>query len=392
MNKVLNISRKILEDRNALITATEISQQPRLWRETYEIIENNINRLKEFIDPLLEDGNLKVIFSGAGTSEFVGNSICHFLRKKLGVDIQSISTTDIVTSPLNYLNKNKKTLLISCARSGNSPESVATVKLASEIVDDLYQLILTCNPEGALAKNSVEDDKSLTLLMPEDSNDKGFAMTGSFTCMSLAGILVFLLDELPTYKDIIQKISKLGESELIDRFDIVKEIADLEKDRYIFLGSSCLKGVAQESALKLLELSGGKIISDYNSPLGFRHGPKSIVNDNTLIFMLLSRDEYTRRYELDLIREMVREGGDKKIVTISSIKDLEVENLSHYHINISTDGLDLEDDALLTFNYILYTQTFALLKSLSLGITPDNPCPTGEVNRVVKGVNIYNFV
>lgn len=391
MVSIFNIKRNILEERSALITASEIHQQPRLWMETLSIIRNNQERILDFINPLIEDENIKIIFSGAGTSEFVGNSIAHYLRRKLKRSVESISTTDIVASPENYLQKEEKTLLISCARSGNSPESLATVKLAEQIVDDLYQIVLTCNEEGALAKNARENERMLSLLMPEDSNDKGFAMTGSFTCMSLAGLLIFDLENLDANAEIMKLISKTGAQELEERLKVIEEITDLATDRIIFLGSSCLKGVAQEASLKTLELSSGKVISDYNSPLGFRHGPKSIVNDNTLIFMFISQDEYTRKYEIDLVKEMIREGGKKRIVTISAVSDLELPILSHYHIDLSSKLKGIKDDAFLIFNYVLYAQQFAFLKSLALGNTPDNPCPTGEVNRVVQGVNIYNF-
>jgi len=391
MGSIFNITKDILEEKSAIITAKEIDQQPNLWRETVSIVEDNYTRLHEFIEPLIADERIKIIFSGAGTSEFVGNSIVHYLRKKLNRNIEAISTTDIVASPENYLHKDTKTLLISCARSGNSPESVATVRLAEEIVTDLYQINLTCNNEGALAKDSRNNEKILTLLMPEDSNDKGFAMTGSFTCMSLAGLLIFNLENLKSLSKKVDMISKVGESELSEKLNMIEEIANLDSERIIFLGSSCLKGLAQEASLKTLELSNGKIISDYNSPLGFRHGPKSIVNEKTLIFLFVSQNEYTKKYEIDLVKEMIREGGDKKIVTISATPDLEFPILSHYHIDLSDHLKDIEDDAFLMFNYVLYAQQFAFLKSLSLGNTPDNPCPTGEVNRVVQGVNIYNF-
>jgi tagatose-6-phosphate ketose/aldose isomerase len=38
---------------------------------------------------------------------------------------------------------------------------------------------------------------------------------------------------------------------------------------------------------------------------------------------------------------------------------------------------------------IVIAHMISFFKSYSLGITVDNPCPTGEVNRVVTGVTIY---
>ena len=54
-------------------------------------------------------------------------------------------------------------------------------------------------------------------------------------------------------------------------------------------------------------------------------------------------------------------------------------------------GRAIKNNVILGMQYLAFGQILALKKSLSLGITPDNPCPTGEVNRVVKGVTIYQF-
>ena len=196
-------------------TLKEIEQQKKLWIETIEIVKKNYSKIEEFLKKYdLE--NRKVIFTGAGTSEFVGNSITPFL----GGNVLSIATTDIVSNPENYLKKDEKVVLVSCARSGNSPESVATVKLADELVTDICHIVITCNKDGKLAENKKDDLKSLVLLMPEESNDKGFAMTSSFTCMSLTGLLIFNLESLEKIEDImkkqIEKINDEGMKLLID--------------------------------------------------------------------------------------------------------------------------------------------------------------------------------
>lgn len=155
------------------------------------------------------------------------------------------------------------------------------------------------------------------------------------------------------------------------------------------LGNIGLKGVAQESALKTLELTAGKVATMYDSELGFRHGPKSIIDDNTLTVAYLSDDEYRRRYELDLVKEMAHQRKGNKIAVVYNHDCEGIEELADYPIQIKV-GADMEN-VLLGLDFILFAQTIALMKSLSLGITPDNPCPTGEVNRVVKGVTLYPY-
>lgn len=89
--------------------------------------------------------------TGAGTSGFVGETCEPYLKRLLDKKVEAIATTDLVANPKNYFIKDVPTLLISFARSGNSPESIHAVKLANEIVKELYQVIITCNESGKLA-------------------------------------------------------------------------------------------------------------------------------------------------------------------------------------------------------------------------------------------------
>lgn len=364
-------------------TLNEIEQQKRLWLETINLVKERKNEIKSFLDRN-DFKNRKVIFTGAGTSEFVGNSVA----PALGGNVLSIATTDIVSNPENYLKKDEKIILISCARSGNSPESVATVKLADETVDDVRHILITCNKNGKLAMNKKSDENSLVLLMPEESNDKGFAMTSSFTCMSLAGLLIFNLECLEKIEHIMKsQIEKIKDTDMKELIDL---LIKLDISRIVYLGSSCLKGVAEEAALKCLELTAGRMSLHYNSPLGFRHGPKSIINDTTMIVTLLSNNNYTRKYELDLLKEMYSENKKKVLVTLDMKNSDEARRNSHYYYTFNSDEKNIEN-VFNMFSYIYFAQLFAFYKSKSFGINPDNPCPTGEVNRVVQGVIIYDY-
>ncbi|MGB6128607.1 MAG: SIS domain-containing protein, partial [Psychrilyobacter sp.] len=285
------------------VTGIEIKQQPELWKQTVEIIENKLEEINKFLIDF-DKKNTRIIFTGAGTSEFVGNSIVDYLNKKSEFKIESIATTDIVSNPELYLNKEETIILVSCARSGNSPESVAAVNLADKLVDNIFHVFLTCNDEGHLAKYSQNKNNILLILMPKKSNDKGFAMTGSFTCMSLAGICLFSLDEINEIKNNIATISSTVEKKFSEIYKLMNEIADIETKRVVCLGDGTLKGIAQEGSLKILELSSGYISVNFDSSLGFRHGPKSVITDDTLIIMFMSNNGYTRKYQLDLLNEL----------------------------------------------------------------------------------------
>lgn len=372
-------------------TVNEINQQPELWQEAFKSVETNKDNIKAFLDEHVFSKKARIIFTGAGTSAYVGDTASPLLRKELSNQIDSIATTDIVSNPLNYLKRDQPTVLISFARSGNSPESIATYNLAKQLVTDLSQIIITCNPEGKLAEAARKDDNTLLLLMPKESNDQGFAMTSSFSCMYLTALTIFQLDNLGELKKKVKRVADNARGILDRQYEQIIKLVQLNKKKVVYLGSSSLKGLAQETSLKHLELASGKIPTFFESVLGFRHGPKSIVDDETLIFVFMSNDPYTRKYELDLLKEMKNDGGAKTVVAISNFISEELVANSDVILPVPADDNISLGDGLIALDYLIYGQLFALLNSIHLGITSDNPSPSGIVNRVVKGVEIYNF-
>ena len=208
--------------------------------------------------------------------------------------------------------------------------------------------------------------------------------------MYLATYLAFNLDKLEEITTQIDKICAAGEEFLNNQYTIAQTIVDeFDFNRIVYLGNIALKGVAQESALKMLELTAGKVATMYDSPLGFRHGPKSIIDDRTLTVVYLSDDEYRRKYEIDLIKEMGPQRKGNRIVAIMNTPCEGLDGLVDYQLQFRVG--DACENIFLGLDYVIFAQTLAVLKSLSMGITPDNPCPTGEVNRVVKGVTLYPY-
>lgn len=289
-----------------------------------------------------------------------------------------------------YLKKDIPTIMVSFARSGNSPESIASYNLANKLIDDISHVFITCNKEGELANISDKEEDILLLLMPEESNDKGFAMTSSFSCMTIAALLLFDWDNLGENKDQLLETAKLGKEILNNGHTNLDELIEGDFNRVVYLGSGTFYGLAKESSLKLLELTRGQIISHSETILGFRHGPKSIVNDGTYIFVYISDKEYPRKYDVDLINEMYHDLGKHKITTIGKGYSKDIENVSEHHIYINNAG-EIDNEVFIGLLYVLYAQIFALLSSVKLGVEPDNPSPTGTVNRVVKGVAIYDY-
>ena len=372
------------------VTWKEIAQQPGIWKEEVSIVKENIEALGKFIEGV-KGNKVKVIFTGAGSSEFVGNTICSYINSRIDIEVLSVPTTDIVSMPEQYLDADADIILVSCARSGNSPESVAAVELADKLVKNIHHIFITCNKDGKLAKISETGENKYLLLMPERTNDKGFAMTGSFSSMVVAGVLVLLRKDLDVLGEKVEFVASLVERNLDKIVANAEIVADLDIERIVYLGDGTSKGLAEEIALKVLELTGGKLASFFNTFLGFRHGPKSIVNDKTAIVCLMSNNPYTRIYELDLLKEFKNEGGKKQIIVLDTVYDEEVKANSNYYFSYEDAKLGEMEDIFASLSYLVYGQLISLIKSAKLGINPDNPCPTGEVNRVVKGVIIHEY-
>ena len=291
-------------------TILEIGQQPDVWRE----VAGRANEAAAgFLREVVGRPDIRIVLTGAGSSAFLGEIAAPALRRHLGRRVEAVPTTDIVATPFDLLEPHTPTLMISFGRSGNSPESLATTALADELVDDVWHLILTCDPDGQLGRAHSGRANSCVLYMPERTNDSGFAMTSSLTSMLLTCLL--LLGPATTGDG--EALARAAEHVAGLQPDI-RTLAQAKKQRFVYLGSGPLEGLAHESALKMLELTAGEVVTYFDSPLGFRHGPKSALDGDTLAVVYVSTDPYTRRYDLDIIAEIRAQLGQDAVVVIST--------------------------------------------------------------------------
>ena len=386
---MLNYTKEELLELGAEITTREIYQQPDVWKEAFEAYQAKCEEIAAFLQDIADRHDyIKVILTGAGTSAYVGDTLVPYFKEVYDErkwNFNSIATTDIVANPETYLKKDVATVLVSFARSGNSPESVATVDLAKALVDDLYQVTITCAAEGKLALQAHGDDRNLLLLQPAASNDAGFAMTSSFTSMMLTALLVFDPTEFAVKAQRFEVVTSLARKVLDNAAD-VKELVDLDFNRVIYLGAGPFFGLAHEAQLKILELTAGQVATMYESPVGFRHGPKSLINEDTVVLVFGTTTDYTRKYDLDLVREVAGDHIARRVVLLSD-QAFGLENVKE--VALGCGGV--LNDIYYVFPYIVYAQLFALLTSLKVENKPDTPSPTGTVNRVVQGVIIHDY-
>jgi tagatose-6-phosphate ketose/aldose isomerase len=369
----------------ATATHREILQQPDVWREVARIVRGRRAELDEFLTPLLAREDLRVVLTGAGTSAFIGTIAAPAIGARLGRRVDAVATTDLVSHPAAYVQQDVPTLLISFARSGDSPESTAATELADRLLGEVSHLIVTCNPDGALNRAHRDRPGSFVLLMPPCSNDEGFAMTSSFTAMLLSVLLAFRGADGNASEAVVDALAASAERLLADesRFSA---LADPVPQRVVYLGGGPLAGLARESALKLLELTAGRVVAYFDSSLGFRHGPKAVLDEHSIAVVYLSADPYSAAYDEDIIRELRASLGRDRVLTVSAGS---AGTGSNGPTDWVLEGVDALDDAYLAVAYVVFAQLFALNCSAALGLTPDNPFPGGDVNRVVKGVTIH---
>lgn len=369
-------------------TTTEIKQQPELWLDTLNIYKENLEAIESFLAEAraMGEGRLSVVFTGAGTSDYVGDTCAPYLRHagdtKL-YDFKPIATTDIVSAPRDFLNPDEPTVVVSFARSGNSPESLAAVQVAKTFVKNVKFINITCAPEGKLAVESEGDADQLTLLIPR-ANDKGFAMTGSYSCMTLLSTLIFDTASLEQKTAWVEAAAKLGE-DVVARESEIAEFLSGDFNRVTYLGSGSFVGLAQEAQLKILELAHGLVATSWDSCMGYRHGPKSFVDDKTIVFVYMNNDEYIRQYDLDILNEI---NGDQIAAKTIAIQQDGATKFDGTSFTLAGEALP---EGYLALPFVMVAQVISLLNSVRVGNTPDTPSPSGTVNRVVKGVTIHPF-
>lgn len=377
----IGLTRDEAEARGAKWTVAEIAQQPETLLQTAAMIAAEAEARDAFLAPLMAREDLRIILAGAGTSAFIGESLAPLLSVAIDRCVEPIATTDIVAKPRVCLRSRQPTLMVSFGRSGNSPESVAAIELADQLLDDVHHLIITCNGDGALARYARDSARACSIVLPDATHDRSFAMTSSFTAMLYAALHALGGGAYAPAELVADAVARTR-----DRYaQLAKELAAAKFERAVYLGGGGFTGIAREGALKLLEMTDGATAVMHDTPLGFRHGPKTFLTDRTLVVLFVSNDPHARSYDLDLLDELGREGTAQRVLAVTSRP---IESYPSAD-QVVVDGLELASDLALLFPYVVVAQMIGLHQALALGKTPDDPNPAGIVNRVVQGVRIH---
>jgi len=393
LKTLLDLPEQEKSERGLLHTPREIWQQPETWALTYRLCAD---RQSDLLDVLRRAGigrgstsSPTVYLVGAGTSDYTGRALAPLLRGRWGCDVWALPSTTLLTDFDEFHRAGREYLWISFSRSGESPEGVALLQRALDRYSQIRHLVITCNPQGPMAQLCARNaDRAFALILDEAVNDRGLAMTSSFSNMLLAGQCVGHLDDLAEFGDVVSRMSEAGNKFLPEAAETAAEVTQLGCTRACFVGSGALRAVADECALKVVELSAGKVTTLAETPLGLRHGPMSSVDGQTVFTAFLSTDARRRGYELDLLREIDRKrlGRVRIAVTASDARD--VSDLADSVLSLGLKpGFDDYHRPVLD---VMLGQLLGLFASMRCGLKPDQPSPSGTITRVVQPIQLYS--
>ncbi|MBP1805821.1 SIS domain-containing protein [Rubellimicrobium aerolatum] len=354
-------------------TATwrEIQGQPDLWDAL-----SRSPALRDARDWIAMLAAKEVWLCGAGSSALLGEIVATALDGVIHPRLRALPTTDLVARPRAFLPT--KALVIQFSRSGDTAESVATLDALDALSPETARLHVTCNAAGTLATRApkTHPDPRLrpapfhVLTLPEAAHDAGFAMTGSFTAMLLTALALLAPEgaqPIPEHAAHLRRLLPLYE-------DAAR--AARTPERLVFLGTGPLQPAARECALKVTELTAGMIPAVWDTPLGFRHGPRAALRGAADVVLLRSPDRHAALYEDDLAAELRATHPETRVLTLGPGGDLDVP---------MPDGAEWGAALVVPF-----AQVLAATLADRLGLPVDDPfAGQGTLTRVVQGLRLH---
>jgi tagatose-6-phosphate ketose/aldose isomerase len=384
--ELMNLSSDEKSRRGLAHTPREIWQQPGTWATTFLGIVERRDELQGFLSKSLDE-NPTVYLVGAGSSDYVGRALTSILRKNWNCDVIAIPSTEIVTNIDNFVVPGKPYLWISFSRSGESSEGVGALEKALRLYPQIRHLVVACDGAGRMPQMCSGRENALALVLDDAVNDRGLAMTSSFTNMVVAGQCLANLPRLREYHPTLETLVAMGQKMLERSASLAESLSQLQLRKACFVGSGALAAAATECALKTQELTAGSIYAMAESTMGLRHGPMSALDDDSLVVSLISSDETRSKYEVDLLAEMQAKGLGRIRIAIAPAATDRLLELCH-HV-IALDAPTGFPDDYRTPVDVIFGQLLGLFASLSVGLQPDRPSPNGTIARVVSHVKIY---
>jgi tagatose-6-phosphate ketose/aldose isomerase len=393
--KILHLSSEEKVERGLSYTPAEIAQQPATWESTFSLFQQHRAELAAFLDkagfcdPARQRPTVFLI--GAGTSDYVGRCLVNVLRRLWRCEVLAIPSTSLLTHMEESLIPGQRYLWISFSRSGDSPEGVSVLEKALVRYPDIHHIIVSCNAEGRLIRCAAGKRQAFTVALDDAVNDRGLAMTSSFSNMVVFGQCMAHVHNLAPYEAILRRLVEAGKTFLPHAADaaaaLAAEPAPASYERVCFLGSGALEGAAVESALKVLELTAGRILTMSQSAMGLRHGPMAALDKGTLLVAFLSSDENVARYERDLLQELMQKRLVKTRIAVGGHSELPLDGLADRYLSPDI-RTPVPDDCRPPVD-VMFGQLLGLFFCMRCNLMPDRPSVDGVISRVVQNVKTY---
>jgi tagatose-6-phosphate ketose/aldose isomerase len=372
-------------------TPSEIAQQPETWLSTFEVFQKKREQIAEFLALSGIGASPRprptVFLIGAGTSDYIGQSLTYLLRRRWNCEVIAVPSTDLLTHMDEWMMPEKKYLWISFSRSGDSPEGVAVLENARRNHPDIHHLVVSCNLKGRMIREIADEPRGLGICLDDAVNDRGLAMTSSFSNMVIFGQCLAHVNDVGTYEGVLSRLVEAGREFLPRAADSAAALAKKAYTKACFVGSGALRAVAKESALKLVELTAGKTLTMSESVLGLRHGPMAALDQGTLFICFLSGDRRVQAYERDLLSEIGKKGLVGCRVVVGG-GEVDRDSVAEHYV-ASSAGSGIGDDYRPAVD-VIFGQLLGLFGSLQWELRPDCPSPNGAISRVVQNVNIHS--
>ena len=386
--KLLDLSAAERESLGLVHTLREILQQPQTWRQTYQKFKQFSPEIEKFLTRAGVGAQRppNVLLVGAGTSDYIGKSVCALLQKEWSCNVQAVPSTDLLTNMEDHILTDVDYLWISFSRSGDSSEGVAVLEAGLAAYPRINHLVVTCNENGQMARLGNRDNV-LSFVLDDTVNDRGLAMTSSFSNMVITAQSLAHIRTLGAYGSVVENLATSASMVLPAVTSICERMVDEGFSRVCFLGTGPLKAAAIESGLKVVELTGGRVTALTESFLGLRHGPLSAIDPDTLVVGFLSSSARRRAFELDLIQEICAKKLTEKCLIVAPT--VLTEETRSFKNKLSFGLPEAISDLYLPPLFVLVGQLLGLSASLRAGLRPDEPSPHGAISRVVTHVTIH---
>lgn len=360
-------------------TLREILQQPATWRATARQMVEIDQQLRRAVETIRA-----AVLTGSGSSLYVGECAAPFLRARLGRTVQAVGGGDLVLFGSAAMPAGRPALMVSIARSGESPESAGAVSVILEAEQNVRHLIITANRDSRLARDFRNDPRVSLVTLADATCDRSLVMTSSFTNLVLAACALAGDGE---YIESVERLARAGEALLSANVETLAAVAQSGFRRAVYLGSGANFGAAREGALKMLEMTSGRVGTIAETYLGLRHGPMSYVDSETLLVCFVSGDPVVRAYESDLIREMNRKQlGAMKLLAGGNVPN---DLIGAGDAVLEDRTLAGMDDGYSAVRNVVVAQLLGFFRCRAEGLRPDSPSDDGVINRVVESFTLH---